>query len=155
MKRSNFSCCWSRFFAGGLVASFFKVRCMRSWRPFCCGLPGLMRSMPIPRRSHHTESLLKPKKALRLANGTPLSVRIAKQPEVLKSPFKHGKCVHFLGRLQGIAADQVAARKVGDGERIAIAFVGEHELAFVIRAPELVRSSRPRQCRALRMVARP
>jgi hypothetical protein len=22
---------------GRLVASFFSVRCMRSWRPFCCG----------------------------------------------------------------------------------------------------------------------
>ena len=26
---------------GGLVVSVFKVRCMRSWRPFCCGLSGL------------------------------------------------------------------------------------------------------------------
>jgi hypothetical protein len=25
---------------------------MRSWRPFCCGWPGLMRSMAMPRRSH-------------------------------------------------------------------------------------------------------
>jgi hypothetical protein len=25
----------------GLVASFLSVRCMRSWRPFCCGLAGL------------------------------------------------------------------------------------------------------------------
>ena len=45
--------------AAGLVASFFSVRCMRSWRPFCCGWPGLMRSMPMPRRSHQTASLLK------------------------------------------------------------------------------------------------
>ncbi|SEE14152.1 hypothetical protein SAMN05444164_7061 [Bradyrhizobium erythrophlei] len=26
------------------VVSFLRVRCMRSWRPFCCGWPGLMRS---------------------------------------------------------------------------------------------------------------
>jgi hypothetical protein len=32
------------------------VRCMRSCRPFCCGWPGLMRSMAMPRRSHHTDS---------------------------------------------------------------------------------------------------
>src|ERR1700676_5223030 len=43
--------------SGRSVASFFSVRCMRSWRPFCCGWPGLMRSMAMPRRSHHTESL--------------------------------------------------------------------------------------------------
>ena len=75
---------------GGLVASFFSVRCMRSWRPFCCGLPGLMRSIAIPKRNHHTDSLLRPKNALVLAKGTPLSVRIAqRQAEVLESPLKH------------------------------------------------------------------
>jgi AefR-like transcriptional repressor, C-terminal domain len=47
---------------------------MRSWRPFCCGLPGLMRSMRMPSLNHHTDSLLQPKKALRLAKGMPLSV---------------------------------------------------------------------------------
>ena len=30
------------------VVSLLRVRCMRSWRPFCCGWPGLMRSMAIP-----------------------------------------------------------------------------------------------------------
>lgn len=41
---------------GGLVVSVFKVRCMRSWRPFWVGLPGLMRSIEMPRRNHQTES---------------------------------------------------------------------------------------------------
>ena len=40
-------------------------------------VPGLMRSIPIPRRNHHTESLERPKKSSALAKGTPLSVRIA------------------------------------------------------------------------------
>jgi hypothetical protein len=39
---------------GGRVVSVFKVRCMRSWRPFCVGLPGLMRSMAMPSLSHQT-----------------------------------------------------------------------------------------------------
>ena len=59
------------------LASFFSVRCMRSCRPFCWGFPGLMRSRRIPRRSHHTESLLSPNSAHALAKGTPLSVRMA------------------------------------------------------------------------------
>src|SRR5205823_9158985 len=42
---------------------------MRSWRPFCCGWPGLMRSMAMPRRSHHTESLERLKRPFGLANG--------------------------------------------------------------------------------------
>src|SRR5262245_53026239 len=41
--------------AGRGVASFLRVKCMRSWRPFCCGWPGLMRSMAMPRRSHQTD----------------------------------------------------------------------------------------------------
>jgi len=44
-KASNLACCWRLFMQGGRVVSFFKVRCMRSWRPFCCGLPGWMRSI--------------------------------------------------------------------------------------------------------------
>ena len=50
---------------------------MRSCRPFCCGLPGLMRSMSIPSRSHHTESLVRPKRELALAKGAPLSASVS------------------------------------------------------------------------------
>jgi hypothetical protein len=45
--------------AAGLVASFFKVRCMRSGRPFCCGAPGLMLSIPVPRRSRQTAKFVR------------------------------------------------------------------------------------------------
>ena len=125
------------------MASFFKVRCMRSWRPFCCGLPGLMRSMPIPSRNHHTESLERPKKALAAGEGDAVvGADRQRQPKVLKSPFKHGKCVHLLGGAQGVAAQQVAAGEVGDGQRIAVASIGEHELALVIGAPQIVGSRR-------------
>lgn len=75
--------------AAGLVASFVSVRCMRSCRPLYGGLLGLMRSMPIPKRSHHIERLDRPKKAERLAKGTPLSVRIAMgSPKSLKALSK-------------------------------------------------------------------
>ena len=50
---------------------------MRSWRAFCYGLPGLIRSTRMPSRSHQTESLKRPKSELGLAKDTPLSVRIA------------------------------------------------------------------------------
>jgi hypothetical protein len=33
-------CCARRVAAGGFNTSSFSVRCIRSWRPFCCGLPG-------------------------------------------------------------------------------------------------------------------
>src|SRR5260370_836907 len=72
-KSSKRACCCRLFIPGGRVASFFSVRCMRSSRPFCCGWPGLMRSMAMPRRSHHTESLERLKRPFWLANRTPLS----------------------------------------------------------------------------------
>src|SRR6185503_4738152 len=107
----------------------------------------------MPRRSHHTDSLLKPNSAQALAKGTPLSVRIALgSPKSLKA-LEHGKRVAFLRRCQGIAADQVTACEVGDRERIAVALVGEHELAFVIGTPQIVRLARLGQRRSLRLVA--
>jgi hypothetical protein len=32
----------------GWSGSFFLKKCMRSWRPFCFGEPGLTRSIPMP-----------------------------------------------------------------------------------------------------------
>jgi len=51
-KSSKRACCWRLLEPGGLTVSFLSVRCMRSWRPFCCGRPGLMRSMSIRRMIH-------------------------------------------------------------------------------------------------------
>jgi hypothetical protein len=42
-----------------------------------------MRSMRMPKRSHQTESLLRPKREWPLAKGTPLSMRIAAGRELL------------------------------------------------------------------------
>src|SRR5580692_483235 len=60
------------------------------------------------------------------------------QSEVLESPFKDGKCVALLGGLEALAAQQVAAGEVSDGQGIAVATIGEHELALVIGAPQIV-----------------
>ena len=86
----------------------------------------------------------------------PLSVRMARgSPEVLERALKHRKRIGFLGGRQRVAGDQIAAGKVGDRQRIAVAPVGEHELALVVGAPELVRGRRPRERRALGLVAAP
>lgn len=55
---------------------FFRVKCIRSCRPFCCGFPGWMRSMAIPSLSHQTERWLRLNNAFGDAKGTPLSVLI-------------------------------------------------------------------------------
>ena len=59
-KASKRACCARLFCAAGRVVSCLSVRCMRSWRPFCCGLPGLVRSIAMPSRSHQTASLESP-----------------------------------------------------------------------------------------------
>src|SRR6267378_777046 len=94
MNLSNLACCCRKLEAAGLVASFFSVRCMRSWRPFCWGWPGLIRSMTIPSRSHQTASLLRLNKAWAEAKGTPLSLRIlAGRPRSLKSRSNTRNCI--------------------------------------------------------------
>src|SRR5205807_8770873 len=37
MKSSNLACCCRKLRAAGFVVSSLRVKCMRSWRPFCCG----------------------------------------------------------------------------------------------------------------------
>ena len=134
---------------GGRVASFFKVRCMRSWRPFCCGWPGLMRSMAMPRRSHQTESLERLNRALGLAKGTPLSERMASgQAALAKQPLEGGEGEFLAGRFQGLAQQQEARGMVGDGQRIAVAAVAELELALEVGAPQIVGRGALRQRRA-------
>ena len=48
----------------------FKVRWKRSWRPFCVGRPGAMRSWRMPSLAHHTPSRVRPVTPVE-ANGVP------------------------------------------------------------------------------------
>ena len=57
-----------------IIASF-RVRWKRSWRPFCCGCPGSIRSCAIPSLIHHADSCVSPPAPVE-ANGEPLSDRI-------------------------------------------------------------------------------
>src|SRR6185437_10805693 len=151
MKSSNLACCCRKFWAAGLVASSFKVRCMRSWRPFCCGWPGLMRSIAMPSLSHQTESFDRLNSPLGLANGTPLSERIASgSPRSANSRSKAVIAGSSLGRLQGFAQQQKPRSLIGHGERIAVAPIAELELALEVGAPQIVGRSAWRQRRAAR-----
>ena len=68
---------------------------MRSWRPFCCGWPGLMRSMAMP-SLRHTESFERLNNALGLAKGTPLADG-KRQAALAELPLK-GDCCRLLAR---------------------------------------------------------
>ena len=60
------------------------------------------------------------------------------QTELLEDSLEDGEGVDLLGGRQGFAGEQVAAGEVADGERVTVAAIGEHELAFVVGAPQLV-----------------
>src|SRR5215472_13114270 len=139
IKSSNLACCCRKFAAAGLVVSFFKVRCIRSWRPFCLGWPGRIRSIPIPRRSHQTASLLKLKRAWAEAKGTPRSLRmLAGRPRSLNSRSKTVKGEVFAGRGQRLAGEQITAGMIGHGQWVAVVMIAQQELALVIRTPQLI-----------------
>src|SRR5579872_5928373 len=97
-----------------------------------------MRSIPMPRRSHQTASLLRLNRAWGDAKGTPLSLRMLAGRPRSKEPLKYGKCVIFAGRRKRFASEQKTTGVIGDGERITVPAIAQQELAFVIGAPQLI-----------------
>src|SRR5262249_16898513 len=76
---------------GGRGVAALSVRCIRSWAPFCCGWPGRIRWCCIPRLIHQTLSWDRPWMPV-VANGTPLSVRMARgSPYSRKRRSKTGR----------------------------------------------------------------
>ena len=145
MKSSKRACCCSRLTAAGRVASFFKVRCMRSWRPFCCGWPGLMRSRSMPRRSHQTDKRLSRRGAGAGEGHAVVGADGAGQAELLEGVLEHGERRVLAGAGEALAGEQVATGEVGDGERVAVAMVAEHELGLEVGAPQLVGLAGPEE----------
>src|SRR5476651_2163425 len=71
-----------------------------------------------------------------------------REPKLPERALEDGKGELLLRRRQGLTRQQVAAGEVRDRQRVAVAAIAEHELAFVVRAPERVRLGRARQARA-------
>jgi len=125
------------------VASSLRVLCMRSWRPFCCGLPGSMSSgmaeaHPPSGEPRQTRQGVSSKGHAVVGADTP------RQPELSEESRKHGLGVDDGGVQQSVAAQKIAAVIVGDGEREAVTPVAGFELAFVVGAPQLVRRAHER-----------
>ena len=66
------------------------------------------------------------------------------QAVVLKGSLEDGEGVAFLRRGEGVAGEQVAAREIGDRQRVAVPPVAEHEFALVVGAPRHPREARQR-----------
>src|SRR5256885_6567025 len=95
--------------------------------------------MAIPRRSHHTDSLLKPKEGAGAGEGhTVVAADGARQAVVLEGSLKDTEGEVLAGALQAFAAQQVARGEVRDGQGITVAMIGEHELTLVIGTPQII-----------------
>jgi hypothetical protein len=76
--------------ARGRVGSAVSVRCRRSWRPCCWGVPGSMHAGKSPRRIPQAERCESRPRVL-VAKGTPLSVRMRLgQPNAVKRRVNPG-----------------------------------------------------------------
>ena len=74
------------------------------------------------------------------------------QAELLEDGLEHRKGVGFLGGGERLAREEIATGGVGDRKRIAVAPVGEHELALVVGAPQVIGLTGNRQRRSRRSI---
>ena len=72
----------------------------------------------------------------------------AGEPEFLERPLEDRERKFLLRGRQCLAGEEVAARKVGDRQGLAVPPIPQHELAFIVGAPQRVRLGRLRQRRA-------
>ena len=80
-----------------------------------------------------------------VANGTPLSVRMAPRQSVLaKEAIEDGPDALALGGEQALAAEQVARVLIRHRQRVAIHAVAGPEVALEVRRPQVIRLERRR-----------
>ena len=60
------------------------------------------------------------------------------EPELVKQPREHRFGLVYRGRVQRLAAQQIAAEAIGDGQGIAVPAVAGFELAFEVGAPGVI-----------------
>ena len=100
-----------------------------------------MRSMVMPSRNHHTESLERLKKTVgRSERDAVIRADRVRQAALLKQALKGPKSQLFTVGFHGFAQQQIARSVIGDGERITVAPVAEQELSLVVSPPQLVRA---------------
>jgi hypothetical protein len=93
-----------------------------------------MRSIAIPKRNHHTDSLLKPKKALLLAKGVPLSVPIVSVPVTWVTDYSGGECQESCRFASGAAVLDPRGLRVTDSTGAQFRVEPVHRSGFRLRA---------------------
>ena len=127
---------------GGRATACFKVWCMRSWRPFCWGLPGAIRCGRMPSLIHHSARRDSPPTP-RLANGGPwVGADRPRHPVGAKGAVKERIGMLPIGALHGATGQQEAAALIADRQRLAAAAIAGTKPSLEIRTPDVV-GSRP------------
>ena len=73
-----------------------------------------------------------------------------RQTALFEQPLKGRKGRLFRIGFHRLAQQQIARGVIGDGQRIAVAFIAKHELALVVGAPQIVRDQGPPKAACLR-----
>ena len=130
---------------------------MRSWRPFCCGLPGLMRSMAMPSLQPQDR---KPGEIVEAVGGGEGQAVVASDgggQAAFPEQADEGLDDRALPCVDSRAsqASRIARGLVGHRQGVTVAAVAEPELALEVGAPQIVGLRRLRQRRALGLEAPP
>jgi len=127
---------------------------MRSWRPFCCGLPGFDAFDRNPEPEPPDREFGEVEDRIGACEGhAVVGADGVWRAELLEDILENSEGAGLPGALQGFAGNQVTAGEVGDGQRIAVAAIGQHELALVVGAPQIIGLIAGRQRRASGFVA--
>src|SRR5580704_3249467 len=102
------------------------------------------------RNAPHPTTRKRPRETLR-----PFAPRTQTFTELLEDGLEHREGIGFLGGGERLAGEEIAAGEVGDRQRIAIASVGEHELALVVGAPQIIGLAGKGKRRSLRPITPP
>ena len=124
--------------AGGIAVSCFSVRCMRSCRPFCSGCPAcdaLRRECPA---SSTTPTAATARQRPRGKRRAVVGADRLRHPVLAKRRFEDRLHPLGVGLLHRLAAQQVAAVRVGDGQRIDACAIAGAKPALEVGAPDPV-----------------
>ncbi len=104
---------------GGCAVACFSVRCIRSCRPLSCGEAGRLRSGTMPSFTNHIDNALSPPGATD-ANGTPV-VGVDHppvKPNSRNAVSNTARANSVIGSRHNLAAQQIPAAGIGDGQRV-------------------------------------
>src|SRR6476619_3220983 len=153
MKSSNLACCWRKLAPAG----FCGLEIQGQMHAFMAAV--LLRATWLDALDLDAEPEPPDRQPAQAEEGIGACERDAViganglgQAELLEHGLEHWERVGFLGGRERLASEQVSAGEVGDRQRIAIATIGEHELAFVVGAPQVVGLAGTRKRRSLRPV---